>query len=234
MFFKSKLIFSMLFSVLLMQTAFAWDWDETNENLMSKGMWKDPDTGLIWMRCSLGQTWNGNGCDGQAKPYIWWDAIKTADKLNFAEQSDWRVPTTTELSSLLAGQVLHGKEGYAAYKGKDFELEWSQKSVIKQNDFIKNYHYSGVENYKTTNIFKPRDDGFGSYLSSSLLASYSGYVWIVLFDNGSVGYDIKKAHGYVRLVRSSQSLGGEAFSEFSRLAKTMVADEAIYLSLIHI
>lgn len=37
-----------------------------NSYLMPKGMWKDPDTGLIWDRCNAGQTWNGTTCVGTA------------------------------------------------------------------------------------------------------------------------------------------------------------------------
>lgn len=35
--------------------------------LMAKGMWYDERTGLIWDRCSVGQTWSGTTCTGQGR-----------------------------------------------------------------------------------------------------------------------------------------------------------------------
>lgn len=31
----------------------------------------DPTTGLTWMRCSMGQTWDGTTCTGTASTYTW-------------------------------------------------------------------------------------------------------------------------------------------------------------------
>ena len=58
----------------------------------------DPETGLQWMRCSLGQTWNGGNCLGEAQSYTWDEAMTSADELNqgggYAGYRDWRMPPT--------------------------------------------------------------------------------------------------------------------------------------------
>lgn len=226
MLFKLKLVLSMLFTIMacLAQPTFAAD--ETNETLMPKGMWKDTDTGLIWMRCNLGQTWNGSGCDGEPKQYTWWDAIKTTDTLSFAEKNDWRVPTASELGSLLLGNILVGKEIYMNVYGSG---SWDSINEIVQNDNAKNFYYSGVKGYKTTHIFEPANNFFGTYRSASINANDSNDAWGVDFNIGSnSSFLSKNTHYYVRAVRSSQSLGSEALLGFSQLAKTMVADEAVY------
>lgn len=57
-------------------------------------------TGLMWMRCSLGQTWNGRTCRGEAATYTWGGAFQAADQYEFAGFTDWRLPNKNELDSL--------------------------------------------------------------------------------------------------------------------------------------
>ena len=65
----------------------------------------DVNTGLQWMRCSLGQTWQDATCSGEAKAYSWQFALKVAEELNhqdgYAGYQDWRVPTKEELQTLV-------------------------------------------------------------------------------------------------------------------------------------
>lgn len=57
------------------------------------GTVKDSETGLVWMRCSMGQTWNGTTCTGTATAF---DSNKIkAFQLN--DGSDWRLPNEVEL-----------------------------------------------------------------------------------------------------------------------------------------
>lgn len=58
---------------------------------------KDSQTGLIWQRCSLGQTWSGTNCSGTASTYNWTNALQTAKNMG----SGWRLPNIKELGSLV-------------------------------------------------------------------------------------------------------------------------------------
>ena len=58
---------------------------------------KDTQTGLIWQRCSLGQTWSGTSCTGTAATYNWANALQTAKNMG----NYWRVPSIKELDSLV-------------------------------------------------------------------------------------------------------------------------------------
>ena len=58
----------------------------------------DSSTGLIWMRCSMGQVWGDGTCAGVASSYTW---AQTANlTASFAAKSDWRLPNIAELSTL--------------------------------------------------------------------------------------------------------------------------------------
>ncbi len=61
----------------------------------------DPTTGLTWMRCSMGQMWDGTTCTGTASTYTWDQANALTGVVTFAGLSDWRLPSLDELRSLI-------------------------------------------------------------------------------------------------------------------------------------
>ena len=65
----------------------------------------DASTGLIWKRCSEGQTWTEEGCTGPATGFSWGAALKRVEEINrgggHAQQTDWRLPNIKELTSIV-------------------------------------------------------------------------------------------------------------------------------------
>lgn len=57
----------------------------------------DKKTGLIWQRCSLGQTWSGTACTGETSTYTWTDALAKAQAVG----NGYRLPNIKELKSLI-------------------------------------------------------------------------------------------------------------------------------------
>lgn len=74
---------------------------DANFTLHADGTVSDNTTGLMWMRCSLGQTWDGKTCAGSATGFAWGTALQTAQKQEFAGYKDWRVPNKNELESII-------------------------------------------------------------------------------------------------------------------------------------
>ena len=63
----------------------------------------DKKTGSIWMRCSLGQKWDGKTCTGEPTMYTWAQIETLADEFNldgFAGHDDWRIPNLPELATI--------------------------------------------------------------------------------------------------------------------------------------
>ncbi len=65
----------------------------------------DTKSGLTWMRCTLGQQWDGKTCTGDYLESTWQEALQATERLNkdggFAGHQDWRMPNIKELNSIL-------------------------------------------------------------------------------------------------------------------------------------
>ena len=74
---------------------------------------EDTRTQLQWQRCSLGQTWTGATCAGEATGYEWDEAQRVAP-------AGWRLPTKEELASLIycsSGEPTYWKTASQPCKG---------------------------------------------------------------------------------------------------------------------
>ena len=76
--------------------------------VFSDGTVTDTRTGLMWSRCLLGQTWQAGEktCDGTPSTYKGNRTLAAADIANQASllnKTDWRIPSRTELLTLVQG-----------------------------------------------------------------------------------------------------------------------------------
>jgi hypothetical protein len=61
----------------------------------------DTASGMMWMRCALGQSWDGGTCVGDAQSFAWTEAEGAAQAVNKSGEqffSDWRVPGLRDLA----------------------------------------------------------------------------------------------------------------------------------------
>ena len=182
---------------------------ETNEVLMPKGMWKDPATGLIWDRCSLGQTWNGQTCTGSAAQYSWDAVVSAIRQHNRGGYADWQLPNVAQLRTLIQCS-------------KGFDV--NRSSTVKSNSF------EGLGDFKfaqcaigsdkpTLNSQTFPNTPSNSYWSASpyVINKFDyGLIWGVEFgdvDLMRVLKDVRTESLYVRVVRTSNSLGSEVLQK---------------------
>ncbi len=76
----------------------------------------DNNTGLVWRRCSEGQTWNGITCTGSASLYDYEQALALAQT-----QTGWRLPTKEELSSIVDHSRSNPAIDHAVFPGTAVE-----------------------------------------------------------------------------------------------------------------
>jgi hypothetical protein len=159
-------------------------------------MWRDPKTNLVWMRCSLGQTWDGKTCTGEAQIYKWQAALDAATAFNnggLGGYTDWVVPHIEDISTLrYCSTGFKSKETIPTKAGGAKTID-----DICQGD---NYQRPTINHTIFPNT---KDSG---YWSSSSLANLSGFAWFVYFYNGGGSYYNGQGYNYYeRLVRSDQS-----------------------------
>lgn len=156
-------------------------WQMLDRYQVKGGLTKDPATGLMWMRCSIGQNWDGLTCQGKAVEINWDQAMNLPKNFEYLGYDDWRVATVEELKTLI----------YCS----------SGKTEMLDSEMI-----GCSNNYVPPTIAQtafPETPSTGAW-SSSLNANNSGYVWVVNFSNGDDDYDSKSSSNAVRLVRGKQ------------------------------
>jgi uncharacterized protein (TIGR02145 family) len=86
--------------LLYLKPIVADEWQMIEQYQVKNGLVKDTKTGLMWMRCSIGQNWGGFTCQGKATEYTWDDAMQIPKNFEYAGYRNWRVPTIKEFKTL--------------------------------------------------------------------------------------------------------------------------------------
>lgn len=149
--------------------------------------------GLEWMRCSLGQTWSGSACTGNAQTFTYHQAIKQAEAYNAAFQSTnsaaaWRVPSVRELLTIRS-----------CSSGLDPELADMQDQGRKVSRICANGSQSPTIDLKKFPNTLPQD-----YWSATPYPGLSLIAWYVNFYSGFVDGYFRGDENLVRLVRNAQ------------------------------
>ncbi len=158
-------------------------WKQAGFRDNGDGTVTDIRSGLQWMRCSLGQRWNGSTCEGSAAKMNWNQAMQNARSLSYAGKSDWRIPTREELSSLVYCSSGQRESRQKEESGGRCQGSYQKPTIIPE-------------------VFPETPRGW--FWSSH--ADFSTDAWGVVFDDGLV-YNVSKFKNNinsVRLVRAGQ------------------------------
>lgn len=110
----------------------------------------DTQTGLIWMRCSLGQS--GSDCStGSVATYTWEAALQAPAAVNAGSgtfgQSDWRLPNIKELASIVETRCYNPAINTTIFPNTVSSSYWSSSPyAYDSNDAWGVYFYYGYDN----------------------------------------------------------------------------------------
>ena len=158
--------------------------------VVTSGTVKDSRTGLVWMRCSLGQDWDEKTktCTGSVNVYDWKGAFGITEKLNavggYGGSTKWRLPTAHELQSL-------------RYCSNGF-FTANQYMIERNKGVPKGCNVDSSSPTIAQTIFPNMNSERLIYQSSS---GESPIVVLVTFDRGIVGNGDTDKASAVRLVR---------------------------------
>ena len=146
-------------------------------------------SGGDWLRCALGQAWNGTTCTGDAKDYTFEEAEKAVAQFNanggYAGKTDWRLPTIRELITLRVCST-----------GLDATMQELEDSEPPVNAMCN-------ENAAkpTTDTAKFPNTAASWFWSSTVVDGKADNTWYVNFNDGFVNNDYQTESYNVRLVR---------------------------------
>lgn len=163
----------------------------------------DKATGLVWMRCSLGQTWDGKTCTGELRDFNFEKAREATRTVNSSKQyagGNWEIPSVRQLVSL--------RDCRDGFVSRIIEIN-DGKAFIPQQ--CKSWNLGDAQ--INLDAF-PATPDISYYLSAS---PSSHYKWVVGYDAGSVREELDHfTRFYVRLVRARPLSSIEAVSVFAQ------------------
>lgn len=108
----------------------------------------DSKTGLVWARCSVGQSWDGTTCTGTASIHTHEQALSLAQAA-----SGWRLPNVKELTSMADKACQNPAIDSAAFPNTQVEY-WSSSPYVSNGTlawfvgFDSGYAYINYRLYK--------------------------------------------------------------------------------------
>lgn len=108
----------------------------------------DNATHLIWMRCALGQAWDGKSCQGEAKTFAWADAVAAIRQLNeggFAGHNDWRLPAIPELASIVELRCFNPRVNVEVFPATPPQIFWSGMEKMGATQYAYSLDFGGGE-----------------------------------------------------------------------------------------
>ena len=163
------------------------DASDDDDDDVSGDTWTDSSTGLTWQ--------NGDSCC-----YKWGEAKSYCQTLNWSYYSDWRLPTISELRSLIRGCDATKTGGSCGVT--DSCLGWEDCWNSDCDGCAAGGGPGPLGRYWPAEL--KGEGGFWDwYWSSSWVADggANGYVWYVVFDRGHILEDWVGNSNYVRCVR---------------------------------
>lgn len=121
-------------------------------------------TGLVWMRCSLGQTWDGKTCVGEAKKFVWRDSLQAASDFNaaggYAGHKDWRLPNIKELDSIAETQCMEPSVNATIFPNTPPARFWSSTlSTTSDKDYAWYVRFNSayVDDGRVVELYDPNN-----------------------------------------------------------------------------
>jgi len=117
--------------------------DSRYEILAGEAEVRDIRTGLVWQRCSLGQSWNAGRCNGTASTVTWQGALQAAR----ATGQVWRLPDIKELQSLVEEACQVPAINTVLFPGTVNDWYWSSSPVVAYPAFAWLVHFGSGNSY---------------------------------------------------------------------------------------
>lgn len=112
----------------------------------------DTLTGLVWRRCSEGQSWTGSNCAGSAASFTWSEALDRA-RAEASGGVPWRLPNAKELSSLVDDSRADPAIDTSLFPGTPSYQFWTSTHLAGNTSYgwVVYFYYGNVYTYYSVN-----------------------------------------------------------------------------------
>lgn len=109
----------------------------------------DTETEITWMRCTMGQKWDGKTCKGKAHEYNWQEARDAVAQLNsdtFGEPTSWRLPLVPELASIVERKCFEPRVNLIVFPATPSKAFWTgmEKKGNSEQAYSISFGHGGV------------------------------------------------------------------------------------------
>lgn len=112
------------------------------------GTVSDKQTGLMWAKCSGGQTRENNTCIGMwsnIRLYTWLQALDIAENsATLGGYTDWRVPNVKELASLIEDRCYNPSINLEVFPNTASQPYWTSSAKLANKAYMVNFEFGGV------------------------------------------------------------------------------------------
>lgn len=109
-------------------------------------------TGLMWLRCPIGQKDENNLCVGALSQFEWIEAVNLS-KNEYLGYMDWRLPNLKELSSIIEAQCIYPSLNFLAFPTDKHWNYWSSTPSKRDNEKVMVISMQGGAIYESTRFF---------------------------------------------------------------------------------
>jgi hypothetical protein len=130
--------------------AIVWTTPEARFDDNGDGTLTDALTGLMWMRCALGQTWTDGACTGNAVLHDWQGALLAADGFGFAGFADWRLPNIKEFNAIVEQRCRNPAANATLFPSTASEPFWTASPFAPNANYAWTIDFkNGIDTIKT-------------------------------------------------------------------------------------
>ena len=134
-----KNFFIILLYIIISNTFYSNNKALSNNYFMEKEhLVLDFQNNILWLRCSVGQVWKNNTCEGTAIKLTMDQVNQAKEKAREQLEGDWRLPTRKELESIVCIECGKVKIDSKLFPNTPYEPFWTGE----KNSWYKNFFWS--------------------------------------------------------------------------------------------
>ena len=134
-----KNFFIILLYIIISNTFYSNNKALSNNYFMEKEhLVLDFQNNIFWLRCSVGQVWKNNTCEGTAIKLTMDQVNQAKEKAREQLEGDWRLPTRKELESIVCFKCGKVKINSKFFPNTPYEPFWTGE----KNVWYKNFYWS--------------------------------------------------------------------------------------------